>query len=285
MNRKTQLCVIVVLLLGMIGGIGVTAYPMISAIYSARVRSEIYTQFEEEIQETDVSVLDADRYAAYLYNASFSSGGLDPLTPTENGYYELLNVSGSSIMGYVHIPKIHVDLPIYHGIGEDALSRGAGHLPQSSLPVGGESTHSVISAHSGMASSPMFSDLPLMEEGDQFQIEVLGERLTYEIDRIQIVLPVAIDSIQIENGKDLCTLVTCTPYGINTHRLLVRGRRVETVQAETKSAEMIADLQPVSNESVWMDAYVHSVVVGVLLGIVGLLIFTIMFLLWRQRNA
>ena len=141
-------------------------------------------------------------------------------------YEKLLNVSGDGIMAYIEIPKIGCRLPIYHGTKESALQIAAGHLEWSSLPVGGESAHCVISGHRGLPRAKLFTDLDKMEEGDQFFITVLNKRLTYEVDQIQVVEPEEVEDLAIEKGKDYVTLVTCTPYAINTHRLLVRGHRI-----------------------------------------------------------
>lgn len=143
-------------------------------------------------------------------------------------YNSLLDVTGTGIMGYVVIPKINVRLPIYHGTDPAVLEIAIGHIAGSSLPVGGESTHCVLSGHRGLPSAKLFTDIDQLEVGDQFMLEVLGDTLTYEVDQINVVLPDELEDIEIEEGQDLCTLVTCTPYGVNTHRLLVRGHRVET---------------------------------------------------------
>ena len=145
-------------------------------------------------------------------------------------YEQVLNVGGTGIIGYVEIPSIKVSLPIYHGTDEAVLQIAVGHIQGSSLPVGGENTHCVVSGHRGLPSAKLFTDLDEMKEGDLFMIRVLDETLTYEVDQIHIVLPEDLTALEIEEGKDLCTLVTCTPYGINTHRLLVRGHRVENVE-------------------------------------------------------
>lgn len=145
-------------------------------------------------------------------------------------YNSLLDVTGTGIMGYVVIPKINVRLPIYHGTDPAVLEIAIGHIAGSSLPVGGESTHCVLSGHRGLPSAKLFTDIDQLKEGDQFMLEILGDTLTYEVDQIKVVLPDELEDIEIEEGKDLCTLVTCTPYGVNTHRLLVRGHRVETVK-------------------------------------------------------
>ncbi len=145
-------------------------------------------------------------------------------------YNSLLDVTGTGIMGYVVIPKINVRLPIYHGTDPSVLEIAIGHIAGSSLPVGGENTHCVLSGHRGLPSAKLFTDIDQLKEGDQFMLEVLGDTLTYEVDQIKVVLPDELEDIEIEEGQDLCTLVTCTPYGVNTHRLLVRGHRVDTVE-------------------------------------------------------
>ena len=155
-------------------------------------------------------------------------------------YEQLLNVGGTGIMGYIEIPSIKVSLPIYHGVDEAVLQIAVGHIAGSSLPVGGESTHCVVSGHRGLPSAKLFTNLDEMKEGDLFVIRVLDETLTYEVDQIRIVLPEDLSELEIEEGKDLCTLVTCTPYGINTHRLLVRGHRVENVK-DSSSIRVTAD--------------------------------------------
>ncbi len=263
--------VILLLLLG----IGIMVYPMVSSMYMETVRSGIQTQYQQQMADSNEDQLSKIREAAKAYNFRLASGELSLLEPTENGYFDQMLVPGmTDVMAYIHIPKIHVDLPVYHGVGNDALFSGCGHMPQSSLPVGGESTHAVISAHTGMASSSMFSDLPLLVPGDIFQLDVLGETLTYEIQSeadIQTVLPVEVRAIQIKNGEDLCTLVTCVPFGINTHRLLVTGHRIPTPE-KAEAQEDTLTAAPEANTSVWQDEYWKSIQIGVLLILVILLI-------------
>ena len=263
--------VILLLLLG----IGIMVYPMVSSMYMETVRSGIQTQYQQQLADSNEDQLSEIREAAKAYNIRLASGELSLLEPTENGYFDQMLVPGmTDVMAYIHIPKIHVDLPVYHGVGNDALSSGCGHMPQSSLPVGGESTHAVISAHTGMASSSMFSDLPLLVPGDIFQLDVLGETLTYEIQSeadIQTVLPVEVRAIQIKNGEDLCTLVTCVPFGINTHRLLVTGHRIPTLEKAEDQEETLT-APPEANTSVWQDEYWKSIQIGVFLILVILLI-------------
>lgn len=278
------------ILLMLLLGIGIMVYPIISSQYMETVRSQIQTQYKEQISVSNSDQLDSIREAARAYNIKLASGELSLLEPTENGYFDQLIIpGGTDVMAYVHIPKIHVDLPVYHGVGDDALSSGCGHMPQSSLPVGGESTHAVISAHTGMANSAMFSDLPLLEPGDIFQVEVLGDTLTYEIqsqDDIRTVLPVEVRAVQIKNGEDLCTLVTCVPFGVNTHRLLVTGHRIPTAE-KVESNENQESVQPKAKTSVWQDEYWKSIRIGLFLILPILLIASACgsFLLYRKKKG
>lgn len=268
---------IIILLLILISliGVGTMLYPRIAAKYAESVRSEIQTQYEEVVSVVDTSELDAVRASAEAYNNRLFSGEISPLEPEENGYYTELQLPSTEVMCYIIIPKINVYLPVYHGIGTDALGKGAGHMPQSSLPVGGLNTHTVITAHSGMAQSPMFSDLEQLEIGDIFQIQVLGETLTYEVDTINVVLPQEVDAVQIQLDKDLASLVTCTPYGVNTHRLVVTGHRVENPIEEiqpTVSAE-----QEEVTTSVWTDQYWQSIKIGAGIAIGSVILAVILY--------
>ena len=206
--------------------LGLLLYPLIGELVSERYHSDVETTYTAAIEDTDDAELTAQRQAAEQYNAmlanaTISEGGASapPLT-----YTEQLTVGG--VMAYIDIPKITVYLPVQHGTGADTLEKSVGHVVGTSLPVGGESTHAVLSAHSGIASSKLFSDIDQLTEGDTFYVHVLGDTLAYEVDAINTVLPTDTSLLQIEEGKDLVTLVTCTPFGVNTHRLLVRGHRV-----------------------------------------------------------
>ena len=214
-------------------------FPLTSAIVNERYHSDVETIYTAAIEDTDDAELTAQRQAAEQYNAMLSGTA----TITEGGasappspYTEQLTVGG--VMAYVDIPKIGVYLPVQHGTDTDTLERTVGHVVGTSLPVGGSSTHAVLSAHSGLASSKLFSDIDQLTEGDVFYIYVLGEVLAYKVDAINTVLPTDTSLLQIEDGKDHVTLVTCTPFGINTHRLLVRGHRVPYVpEREAEAAE------------------------------------------------
>ena len=219
--------------------LGLLLYPLIGELMSEKYHSDVETTYTAAIEDTDKTELTAQREAAQQYNAMLSGAA----TITKGGasapplaYAQQLTVGG--VMAYVDIPKINVYLPVQHGTGAETLEKSVGHVVGTSLPVGGSSTHAVLSAHSGMASSKLFSDIDQLATGDVFYIHVLGEVLAYEVDAIHTVLPTDTRLLQIEEGKDYVTLVTCTPFGVNTHRLLVRGHRIPyTPEQETTAAE------------------------------------------------
>ena len=254
------------------------AYPLVSTIINSKYHSDIETAYTAAIADTDDIELTAQREAAERYNAMLSGAA----TITEGGVSapplacaQQLTVGG--VMCYVDIPKINVYLPVQHGTDADTLENSVGHVVGTSLPVGGSSTHAVLSAHSGMASSKLFSDIDQLAVGDMFYIHVLGEVLAYKVDAIHTVLPTDTSLLQIADGKDLVTLVTCTPFGINTHRLLVRGHRIPYTpeQATTAAAEKPA-------ASSWTQHYLIGLGIG--LGAVAV-IGGAYFLVRRVRHA
>ncbi len=226
MNKK-RLCISLLLLLG----IGLLFYPFFASKYNARHQSIVTSNYADTIAKTDHAVLDNRRTAAQAYNDRLRNGRIDP---KEAGYDDLLSTPDGT-MGVIRIPVIDVDMPIYHGISNQAMTTGAGHMPNTSLPIGGEDTHCVISSHSGLASYRGFTDLPDMQIGDLFYVDVLGETLTYEVIRVQTVLPHEIETVQAEPGQDLFSLVTCVPICVNTHRLVVTGSRVQDAPAAVTS--------------------------------------------------
>lgn len=213
-------------------------YPTVSDCWNRRHQSRTIAHYTEAVRELKPEAYEALLQEARDYNkklASRSGDSFRKLTEREQREYDsLLDLTGTGVMGYIEIPKMNCRLAIGHGTGEDVLQQSAGHLPGSSLPVGGSSTHSVISGHRGLPSARLFSDLDLLADGDRFTLNTLGEVLTYEVDQILTVLPNETEALQIIKGKDLCTLVTCTPYGVNSHRLLVRGHRVAGEKAKEK---------------------------------------------------
>ena len=221
---------VIFLALGFLIGISVLLYPAFSSYWNSKTQSRAIVDYETVMEQFEPEDYSALFHAADDYNEALRAVEFPLLNYKEvPGYYDALKIEGTSIMGYVKIDKIGVELPIYHGTSDEVLSRGVGHLEGSSLPVGGESTHSVMSAHRGLPSAKLFTDLDRLEVGDTFQITVLDRVLTYQVDQVKVITPREIDDLQIVEGKDYCTLFTCTPYGINTHRLLVRGIRIETI--------------------------------------------------------
>lgn len=287
---KKKIIILCVAVFAFLIALGITLYPMISTWYNERHQAEVHIHYQEKVEQVDNTKLIEAKELAVAYNQTILPGAQDEdsfskealLSASEN-YGSLLNLAGDGIMGYVEVPTIGVTLPIFHGTNNSTLERGVGHLLGSSLPVGGESTHSVLTAHSGMASQKMFSDLDQLKIGDIFFLDVLGEKLAYQVDQIKTVLPYDTTFLQTEIGNDLCTLVTCTPFGVNTHRLLVRGTRIEYEEAEVIVEEKLETEEPV--KSTWEQQYLQGILIGigavVILGL-GLLIF---WYVRRRRNG
>ena len=258
--------------------LGLLLYPLVGELLNEKYHSDVETTYTAVIADTDDAELTAQREAAERYNAMLSGAA----TITEGGvsapplaYAQQLTVGG--VMCYVDIPKINVYLPVQHGTDADTLEKSVGHVVGTSLPVGGSSTHAVLSAHSGMASSRLFSDIDQLAEGDMFYIHVLGEVLAYKVDAIHTVLPTDTSLLQIADGKDLVTLVTCTPFGINTHRLLVRGHRISYTPEQAITA---AAGKPAASS--WTQHYLVGLGIG--LGVVAA-VGGAYFLVRRVRHA
>ena len=211
-------------------------YPTFSDLWNQYRQSKLISNYVEVTKQMSEEDYSAWWNAAKEYNENLDPAfrdafkGQDP--DPQDPYWSMLNVNGDGIMGYIEIPKISVRLPIYHGTGDDALQHGVGHLAGTSLPVGGSGTHAVLSGHRGLPSALLFTDLDQLEEGDLFILYILGEKLVYSVDQIDVVLPDEVSSLQAQDGHDYVTLITCTPYGVNTHRLLVRGERTEVPEEE-----------------------------------------------------
>ena len=243
-------------LLGLIflAGLSLLLYPTFSEYWNSYRQSRAIASYTKEIANIDTEQYDEYLKAAREYNDKiWDRSNIYVLSEEEKAEYEgMLNMSGNGIMGYVEIPKIKCSLPIYHGTEESVLQIAIGHLDWSSLPIGGESTHSVLSGHRGLPSAKLFTDLDKMVEGDLFHIRVLNEVLTYEVDQIKVVLPEETEDLHIIEGEDYCTLFTCTPYGINTHRLLVRGHRVATIETVDEDGnvteEPVIDLETLERQ-------------------------------------
>ena len=273
-QRKTGNFTTLLLTVILIVGLSLLLYPSYSNWWNSMHQSRAIASYSEQ-----VATLAEDKYAeiwdaAADYNASLLERPNSYLLSDEQKeqYEALLNVSGTGIMGYIEIPSIQVTLPIYHGTDEGVLQIAVGHLEWTSLPVGGESTHCVLSGHRGLPSAKLFTDLDKLVVGDRFLFRVLDEVLTYEVDQILIVEPHETEALQIVPGQDLCTLVTCTPYGINSHRLLVRGHRVENEQE--------ARVVRVTSDAVQVEPYLVAPVVAAPI----LLVLLIMLLIPKRRK-
>lgn len=265
--------------------LGLTLYPLIAAKYNEVHQSAIYAEYAQIVEQKDDAEKERILELARQYNEALKPGvqeaySQDFLLWASEDYADQLNIAGNGIMGYVVIPGIDVNLPIFHGTDDGTLAKGVGHLLGSSLPVGGTGTHTVLTGHSGMASQKMFSDLADMRIGDIFYLDVLGECLAYEVQEINTVLPYDTSLLEIEPEEDLCTLVTCTPYGVNTHRLLVRGERIPY---EESAEEETGDIDIVPIKSTWEQQYLKGLWVGILVvAVFGAVLLAVGF--WRKRH-
>ena len=258
-----------ILVLIFIIGLSVMLYPTVSDYWNSRTQSRAVATYSETVASMSEEDYDEMFEEAEAYNRALSEVNMPFVNFDQlEGYEDILDISGTGIMGYVTIEKIRVELPIYHGTEDSILQVAAGHLQGSSLPIGGKGTHSVISAHRGLPSAKLFSELDEIEEGDTFTVTVLNRRMIYRVDQIRIVEPQEIEELEIDPDEDRCTLMTCTPYGINSHRLLVRGVRT--------ASEDVGDYVPA-------DAYqVDSTVVAIVIAIFLLLmLLPVSMLIWR----
>ena len=246
-GRITDRLFTIILVGIMMAGIGLLAYPSLADYWNSFHQSRAVMTYAEHVADMQTDEYERFLNSAREYNSALAETGIKwGLTDEEKtAYNEELNIDGSGIMGYIKIQKIQVTLPLYHGTDEGILQTSIGHLEGSSLPVGGEGTHCLLSGHRGLPSARLFTDLDQLREGDTFTMTVLNETLTYEVDHIWIVEPEDLSHLQIEEGKDLCTLITCTPYGINTHRLLVRGHRIENADGGAMVTADAIQIRPI----------------------------------------
>lgn len=270
-------------------GAGILFYPTVSDLWNNYRNQQLiseYTEIVETMESEDFSEIWAE---AREYNAQHTVNTILDAFDEEEGDYvlshpydQVLNPTGNEIMGYLEIPKISVKLAIYHGIGTEALENGCGHIEGTSLPIGGVGTHSVLSAHRGLPSAKLFTDLDQLEIGDLFYITVLDEKLAYKVDQILTVLPEETEDLAIEEDKDLVTLVTCTPYGVNSHRLLVRGERTEYVPEEDTSTPSMILRNPLEGTN----RSERLLVIGLMVFIIFLILFGIILKIhdWRKRR-
>ena len=260
-----------VMVIGLLAGIGLLAYPSVANYWNQFHQTRAIMSYSESVDSMSTEEYKKILDNARKYNERLAERGLHwVMTDAEReAYMKELNIDGSGIMGYVSVPKFHIRVPIYHGTEESVLQVAIGHLETTSLPVGGENIHTQISGHRGLPSARLFTDLDKIREGDTWTITVLNETLTYECDQIRIVEPEDLTELQIVEGEDLCTLITCTPYGINTHRLLVRGHRVPNAHG---SADVTAD-----------GIQIEPIYIAPVLAVPGLLILLLILLISTRR--
>ena len=270
--RKNWITVLLIVIL--LAGLGLLLYPSVANYWNSFHQSRAIAGYADAVAE-----LDAEEYARILgearaYNEEIGRTGMDfHMNEAELTRYDsILDITGTGIMGYIEIPQIRCYLPIYHSTDEAVLQIAIGHIAGTSLPVGGYTSHCVLTGHRGLPSAKLFTDLDKLVEGDIFMIRTLDETLTYEVDQIRIVLPEDMSSLQLEQGQDLCTLVTCTPYGVNTHRLLVRGHRIENPD-ESGELFIIADA-----------SQIEEMIVAAVVAIPILIALIILFLVWTRRK-
>lgn len=282
-KSKSRIIAIIALILVFVISLGVVLYPVIAEFVAGLEKSNTQANYEKIIEEKDNSDIEAELQAAREYNDRLTklttfSNNIDSL---KQDYHSLLNLAGNGLMCYVEIPVIDVYLPVYHGDDPKALELGVEHLMGTSLPVGGEGTHAVLSAHTGLSSEKMFTDLESVEEGDVFYIHVLNQTLAYQVDQINIVLPDDVSNIQIYKGEDYVTLITCTPYAVNTHRLLVRGTRIPYEEAKTIEEE-IAQTKEVTSQ--WESQYIKGIICGVVIFAFIVVIYVVVKKIRKRRK-
>ena len=269
----------IILIVGFCIGLIISLYPLISNIYSRINQIQVINDYTEDIKEIDTKQIAKELELANAYNRKLNQTIVltDPFDPSaidmaDDVYYDILNYTDDGVMAYINIPKIDVNLPIYHGTDSEHMLKGVGHLVGTSFPVGGVDTHAVLSAHSGLSTAELFTNLADLKKGDLFYIHVLDDVLAYEVDKINVVKPDETNDLKIVPGQDYVTLVTCTPYGINSHRLLVRGHRVEYDQDLEKQESKKA------NNDVWFKEYIKSIVSGI-----GIIVLIIIFIVVLKR--
>lgn len=289
MGKRRIVRIIIVLLL-IVVGLGIMCYPFIANyLFENRNDSVIQTYNDKVINSVDEEEKSAELEKARVYNDKIYRGHVqlhDPFNEelignSEEEYMDLLRVDETDVMGFIRIPCIDVELPIYHGTSAEVLEAGVGHMEGTSLPVGGINTHSVLTGHTGLSSAKLFTDLIQMEEGDLFFLRVFGEDLAYEVDQILVVEPTDQDDLYVVDGKDYCTLLTCTPYGVNSHRLLVRGVRVPYVEEYNEDSNFIRK----ESESTWMWEYQRALVLSISLLVVIVILYLIISKLRDRKRS
>lgn len=281
MKRIIMIAAAVLLLLS---AILIGVYPVLSNYLNDKYQSVVRTDYEEDVRELDDTAIREAKAAAETYNASLAPVRLnrESIAAASVDYNTTLNLSGSGLMGYVEVPQLGIDLPIYHGTSEEVLQKGVGHLVGTSLPIGGEGCHAVLTGHSGIAGKKLFSDLDQLQLGDVFYLHVLDETLAYQVSEINKVLPHEVELLEPVTGEDLCTLITCTPIGVNTHRLYVRGSRIPYEEAEEIIQKVQATEAP--KKSTWMEQYLFGLLLGGGIVVLSVIAVVVVVLLRRRKR-
>lgn len=274
-SAKKSKIVFILLFVVLLAGLSLLLYPVVSDYCNSLHQSRVIAAYMEAVTELDDTAYERWRKEAKAYNASLinKQNRFQPAEEEKAAYEKLLDISGRGIIGYVEVPDINVTLPIYHGTDDEILQVAIGHIEGSSLPTGGPSTHCVISGHRGLPSAKLFTDLDQLVQGDIFVLRVLDETLTYEVDQIHIVEPDDISLLGIEEGQDLCTLITCTPYGVNSHRLLVRGHRIEN--------QKISDTLRITADAMLIDPRLTVPLIAA--PILSVLLLSVLLKAWRRK--
>ena len=275
MKKKINRLTTFILILIFLAGLSLLLYPTVSDYWNSYTQSKTIASYVQNLNNIDTEKYDSIIKSAQQYNASLKNRRNSYLLSEQQQkeYTELLDITGDGVMGYVDIPSVDITLPIYHGTSEKVLQTTVGHLEWTSLPVGGEDTHCVISGHRGLPSAKLFTDLDKLSEGDVFMLRVLDEVLTYQVDQIRIVEPTDTNDLKLVSGEDLCTLFTCTPYGVNSHRLLVRGHRIENIE-QSQSARVVSDA-----------IRIDPIIVAPVVAIPMLLVLLVVLLLPKKSNG
>ena len=280
MKRKMGTGILILLFLV---GLSLVLYPTVSDWWNSMHQSRAISSYTQALENTDTALYEQIRASAQNYNRELprEDSRFEMTEEEKKVYMQELNLTGNGIMGVLEIPGLDVEMPIYHTTEESVLQGAVGHIEGSSLPVGGVGTHCALSGHRGLPSARLFTDLDKMDTGDVFMMHILDETLTYQVDQVLIVLPHEVEALAIEEEKDYCTLVTCTPYGVNTHRLLVRGQR--TIDAEDIEEEEVFRAKAV--ESKWMQEYKRDVAISFALFLAGIILLAMVRLMKRNKNG
>ena len=283
MKNNSEKLLLIISIIFIILGVGIFLYPSISNYLAEKNHIDIIRNYDDLIVKIDEEKINEEKEKAKIYNENLSGDPVhDPFVigsgyALPENYKEVLNIAGDSVMGYVEIPKISVYLPIYHGTSDEVLEKGVGHIQNTSVPIGGKSAHSVLTGHTGLPNAELFTRLDELGIGDIFYIHVLDDVLTYKVFETKVILPDKIDELQILNGKDYITLVTCTPYGVNSHRLLVKAERVEYEEYSVTKSTTDEEGTDTKKESPSKHYYLTGAQIGIVLLI---LIFTIIIIVW-----